>query len=62
MNEKGVYIEEVSEICEVSVMNPTTQTFCFEVKYALKNFFHQHPFYSIKEYSEQGNPVRGGFE
>ena len=33
MNEKDVYIEELSEICEVSVMNATTQTFCFEVKY-----------------------------
>jgi hypothetical protein len=25
----------------------------------LKNFFHRHPFYSIKEYFEQGNPTRG---
>jgi hypothetical protein len=31
-------------------------------KNALKNFFHQHPFYSIKEYFEQGNPTRGSFE
>ena len=28
-------------------------------KNALKNFFHQHPFYSIKEYFEQGNTIRG---
>jgi len=28
MKEKGVYIEELSEICEV-IMNPTTQKFCF---------------------------------
>jgi hypothetical protein len=33
MNEKDMYIEELSEICEVSIMNATTQTFCFEVKY-----------------------------
>ena len=33
MNEKDVYIEELSEISEVSVMNPNTQTFSFEVKY-----------------------------
>jgi hypothetical protein len=33
MNEKDVCIEGLSEICEVSVMNRTTQTFCFEVKY-----------------------------
>jgi hypothetical protein len=26
-------------------------------KNALKNFFHQHPFYSIKENFEQGNPT-----
>jgi hypothetical protein len=31
-------------------------------KNALKSFFHQHPFYSIKEYFEQGNPIRGSFE
>jgi hypothetical protein len=31
-------------------------------KNALKNVFHQHPFYSIKEYLEQGNPTRGSFE
>jgi hypothetical protein len=30
-------------------------------KIALKKFFHQHPFYSIKEYFEQGNPTRGSF-
>jgi hypothetical protein len=30
-------------------------------KNALKKFFHQHPFYSIKEYFEQGNPTRGSF-
>jgi len=28
-------------------------------KNALKNFFHQHPFYSIKEYFELGNSIRG---
>jgi len=33
MNEKDVYIEGLTEICEVSIMNPTTQTFCLEVKY-----------------------------
>jgi hypothetical protein len=31
-------------------------------KNALKTFFHQHPFYSIKEYFEQGNPTRGSLE
>jgi hypothetical protein len=31
-------------------------------KNALKNFFLQHSFYSIKEYFEQGNPTRGSFE
>jgi hypothetical protein len=31
-------------------------------KNALKNFFHQHPFYSIKEYFEQGYPTGGSSE
>jgi hypothetical protein len=31
-------------------------------KNPLKFFFHQHPFFSIKEYFEQGNPTRGSFE
>jgi hypothetical protein len=28
----------------------------------LKIFFHQHPFYSIKEYFEQRNPTSGSSE
>jgi len=39
-----MYIEEVSEICEVSVMNPITQTFCFEVKYT---YYFANTYYFI---------------
>jgi hypothetical protein len=52
----------------IKVFNCLPQTFKnldhspVKFKNALKHFFHQQPFYSIKECFEQGNSTRGSFE
>jgi len=51
-----VVMQEASGYCMVPNDNPV------KFKNTLKNFFHQHPFYSIKQYFEHGNATRGSFE
>jgi hypothetical protein len=59
---KGPYVNGIKVFNCLSQTIKNLEHSPVKFKNAFKNFFHQHPFYSIKEYFEQGNPIRGPFE
>jgi hypothetical protein len=59
---KSPYVNDIKVFNRLPQTNKNLEHSPVKSKNALKNFFHQHPFYSIKEYFEQGNPTRGSFE
>jgi len=56
---KGPYVNGIKVFNHLPHTIKTLEHSPVKFKNALKNFFHQHPFYSIKEYFEQGNPTWG---
>jgi CDP-glycerol glycerophosphotransferase (TagB/SpsB family) len=59
---KGPYVNGIKVFNRLSQTIKNLEHSPVKFKNALKIFFHQHPFYSIKEYFEEGNPKRGSFE
>jgi len=58
---KGPYVNGIKVFNHLPHNIKTLEHNPVKFKNALKNFFHQHPFYSIKEYFEQGNLTWGSF-
>jgi hypothetical protein len=59
---KGPYVNGIKVFNRLPQTIKNLEHSPVKFKNALKIFFHQHPFYSIKKYFEQGNPSRGSFE
>jgi len=58
---KGPYVNGIKVFNHLPHTIQTLEHSPVKFKNALKNVFHQHPFYSMKEYFEQGNPTWGSF-
>jgi hypothetical protein len=59
---KGPYVNGIKVFNRLAQTIKNLEHSPVKFKNALKNLFHQHPFYLIKEFFKQGNPTRGSFE
>ena len=55
---KGPYVNGIKVFNHLPINIKKLEYSSVKFKKALKNFFHRHPFYSIEEYFELGNPTR----